>query len=116
MATRILCQGNEAISGRHYKLKPQIVTRTASVFFGLNAQTNSRLSGSDARRSPRYRFLRGGRTGQSISGCAIGIRKISSVKLALHNAYFFRGSATPSNLIQQSVLNRPCYAQIIGRR
>jgi len=27
-----------------------------------------------------------------------------AVKLALHNAYFFRGVATPSNLIQQSVL------------
>jgi len=35
MTIRILCQGNGAISGRHYKLKPQIVTRAASVFFGL---------------------------------------------------------------------------------
>jgi len=40
---------------------------------------------------------------------------LNAVKLALHNAYFFRGAATPSNLIRQSVLDRP-RTQIICRR
>ena len=38
-----------------------------------------------------------------------------AVMLALHNAYFFRRTATPSNLIQ-SALNWPCYAQAICQR
>jgi hypothetical protein len=46
MTIRILCQGDGAISGRHYKPKPQIVTRAASVSSASNAQTNSRLSGA----------------------------------------------------------------------
>jgi hypothetical protein len=46
MATRILCQGNGAISGRHYKPKPQIVTRPLQFSLASNAQTNSRLSGA----------------------------------------------------------------------
>jgi hypothetical protein len=60
-----------------------------------------------------YRLPRSGHPTVSSSGCAIEfeICSVDGVKLALHNAYFFRAAATPSNLIRQSVLNRPC-AQI----
>jgi len=38
---------------------------------------------------------------------------LNAVKLALHNAYFFREAATRSNLMRGSVLNRP-RAQILA--
>jgi hypothetical protein len=106
------------LPGWHYKPKPQIVTRAALVFWPLmyEQRPNEAKRGEVSQvialpASPQW-------PAEGIKDCAIGIWKIcwlNAVKLALHNAYFFRGATTPSNLIRQSVLNRP-RTQIICRR
>jgi len=67
MTIRILCQGNGAISGRHYKPKPQIVTRAASVFLVMSGAMRGevRTIGSSA----------AARLALSISGCVVGMGK-----------------------------------------
>jgi H-NS histone family len=67
MTIRILRQGNGAISGRHYKPKPQIVTRTTSVFLAMSGAMRDevRTIGSSA----------AARLALSISGCVVGMGK-----------------------------------------
>jgi DNA-binding protein H-NS len=73
---RILCQGNGAISGRHYKPKPQIVTRAASVFLAMSGAMRGevRTIGSSA----------AARLALSISGCLVGMGK-SNLRRQAHS-------------------------------
>jgi hypothetical protein len=67
MTIRILCQGNGAISGRHYKPKPQIVTRAASVFLAMSGAMRGEVHTIGSSAAARLTL--------SISGCVVGMGK-----------------------------------------
>src|SRR4029079_3612072 len=67
MTIRILCQGNGAISGRHYKPKPQIVTRAASVFLAMSGAMRGEVHTIGSSAAARLML--------SISGCVVGMGK-----------------------------------------